>query len=75
MPAADACVCFSGGRYTTPGDRHWPMFLEADVEEYELYSLAWLCAELQVPLTGVKFVTDDVDGAAVAVARFLRDEN
>jgi hypothetical protein len=69
-------TCFSGGRYSTPGDRHWPMWLSGDVEEYELYSLAWLCMELDVPLAGLKFVTNSPDadattqkGANLAAAR------
>ena len=51
-------TCFSGGRYSTPADRHWPMWLEGDIEEYELYSIAWLCLQLEMPLTGIKFVTN-----------------
>ena len=57
-------TCFSGGRYSTPQDRHWPMWLEGDVEEYELYSIAWLCSMLDVPLAGLKFVTNSPDADA-----------
>jgi hypothetical protein len=59
-------TCFSGGRYSTPSDRHWPMWLTGDLEEFELYSLSWLCLELGVPLAGLKFVTDtpDANGAS-----------
>ncbi|HUV19074.1 MAG TPA: hypothetical protein VMW33_11385 [Ilumatobacteraceae bacterium] len=57
-------TCFSGGRYSTPHDRHWPMWLTGDIEEYELYSIAWLCAELDVPLAGLKFVTNSPDADA-----------
>lgn len=59
-----ATTCFSGGRYSVPSDRHWPMWLEGDLEEYELYSLAWLCMQVGVPLTGLKFVTDSPDADA-----------
>ena len=58
--------CFSGGRYSTPADRHWPMWLQGDIEEYELYSIAWLCLELSMPLTGIKFVTNSPDADATA---------
>lgn len=62
---ADAALtCFSGGRYSTPSDRHWPMWLAGDVEEYELYSIAWLCLALGVPLAGLKFVTNSPDADA-----------
>ena len=57
-------TCFSGGRYSTPADRHWPMWLEGDIEEYELYSIAWLCLELDMPLAGIKFVTNSPDADA-----------
>ncbi len=57
-------ACFSGGRYSTPSDRHWPMWLEGDIEEYELYAIAWLCLELGVPLAGIKFVTNSPDADA-----------
>ena len=59
-------TCFSGGRYSTPADRHWPMWLEGDIEEYELYSIAWLCLEIGVPLTGIKFVTNSPGADATA---------
>lgn len=59
-------TCFSGGRYSDPSDRHWPMWLTGDLEEYELYSLAWLCLEMGVPLAGLKFVTDSPDADATA---------
>lgn len=64
-------TCFSGGRYSDPSDRHWPMWLTGDLEEYELYSLAWLCLELGMPLAGLKFVTDSPDANAAA----QKDEN
>ncbi|MGI9316696.1 MAG: hypothetical protein ACR2QW_05140 [bacterium] len=63
---ADRVTCFSGGRYSTPADRHWPMWLEGDVEEYELYAIAWLCLELGVPLAGIKFVTNSPGADATA---------
>lgn len=59
-------TCFSGGRYSTPQDRHWPMWLSGDVEEYELYSIAWLCLALDVPLAGLKFVTNSPDADATS---------
>jgi len=59
-----ATTCFSGGRYSVPSDRHWPMWLEGDLEEYELYSLAWLCMQVGTPLCGLKFVTDSPDADA-----------
>ena len=61
-----AITCFSGGRYSTPHDRHWPVWLTGDVEEYELYSVAWLCAQLDVPLAGLKFVTNSPDAYATS---------
>ena len=63
---AEHVTCFSGGRYSTPADRHWPMWLEGDIEEYELYSIAWLCLELDVPLAGIKFVTNSPGADATA---------
>ncbi len=59
-------TCFSGGRYSTAHDRHWPMWLAGDVEEYELYSIAWLCLALDVPLAGLKFVTNSPDSDATS---------
>lgn len=64
--SADRVTCFSGGRYSTPADRHWPMWLEGDIEEYELYAISWLCLELDIPLAGIKFVTNSPDADATA---------
>lgn len=64
--SADRVTCFSGGRYSTPADRHWPMWLEGDIEEYELYAVSWLCLELDIPLAGIKFVTNSPDADAIA---------
>jgi len=56
-----AVVCVTGSRYSTAHDRTSPYFpVDGQVEDTELYGLAVLLQNLEIPLLSVKFVVNTV---------------